>query len=167
MFSVVLIFMVCGASSGIQEGLPVEISGNTLSLDFESIQWSYTCQGKYLLVKDPRGLYQIYHPWDVSEDGDFASLSAEVTVPASWQKPIFLNLYANDTYVSEGWEQAKPRWTHTYAAYHNFVNHRFKQILIDDNKLLVLIQWAWNYITRKRGTRLITGGDPFPLVKKP
>ncbi len=25
-----------------------------------------------------------------------------------------------------------------------------------DNKLLVLIQWAWNYFTRKRGARLIT-----------
>jgi NADH dehydrogenase len=27
-----------------------------------------------------------------------------------------------------------------------------------DNKLLVLIQWAWNYFTRKRGARLIVGG---------
>jgi NADH dehydrogenase len=27
-----------------------------------------------------------------------------------------------------------------------------------DNKLLVLIQWAWYYFTRKRGARLITGG---------
>ncbi len=26
-----------------------------------------------------------------------------------------------------------------------------------DNKMLVLFQWAWNYITRKRGARLITG----------
>ncbi|MDX1438180.1 MAG: NAD(P)/FAD-dependent oxidoreductase, partial [Anaerolineales bacterium] len=26
-----------------------------------------------------------------------------------------------------------------------------------DNKLLVLIQWAWTYFTRKRGARLITG----------
>jgi NADH dehydrogenase len=26
-----------------------------------------------------------------------------------------------------------------------------------DNKLLVLFQWAWNYFTRKRGARLITG----------
>jgi NADH dehydrogenase len=31
-----------------------------------------------------------------------------------------------------------------------------------DNKLLVLIQWAWNYFTRERGARLITGVDPFP-----
>jgi NADH dehydrogenase len=34
-----------------------------------------------------------------------------------------------------------------------------------DNKLLVLFQWAWNYITRNRGARLITGDDPFPLVE--
>jgi NADH dehydrogenase len=26
-----------------------------------------------------------------------------------------------------------------------------------DNKILVLIQWAWYYFTRKRGARLITG----------
>jgi NADH dehydrogenase len=34
-----------------------------------------------------------------------------------------------------------------------------------DNKLLVMIQWAWNYITWNRGARLITGPDPFPLVE--
>jgi NADH:ubiquinone reductase (H+-translocating) len=34
------------------------------------------------------------------------------------------------------------------------------QYLIEfDNKVLVLIQWAWNYFTRRRGARLITGED--------
>ncbi|MBD2250634.1 NAD(P)/FAD-dependent oxidoreductase [Nostoc parmelioides] len=28
-----------------------------------------------------------------------------------------------------------------------------------DSKLLVMIQWAWNYFTRKRGSRLITGEE--------
>lgn len=28
-----------------------------------------------------------------------------------------------------------------------------------DNKLVVLIQWGWNYWTRKRGARLITGEE--------
>ncbi|WP_019499282.1 NAD(P)/FAD-dependent oxidoreductase [Pseudanabaena sp. PCC 6802] len=28
-----------------------------------------------------------------------------------------------------------------------------------DNKLLVLTQWAWNYFTKQRGARLITGGE--------
>ena len=29
-----------------------------------------------------------------------------------------------------------------------------------DNKLLVLFQWGWNYVTRKRGAQLITGRNP-------
>jgi NADH dehydrogenase len=28
------------------------------------------------------------------------------------------------------------------------------------NRLAVLIQWAWAYITHQRGIRLITGQDP-------
>lgn len=33
-----------------------------------------------------------------------------------------------------------------------------------DNKLLVMLQWGWNYFTRKRGARLITGPDELPSV---
>jgi NADH dehydrogenase len=33
------------------------------------------------------------------------------------------------------------------------------------NRLLVLIQWAWNYITRNRSARLITGENPLPLPR--
>ena len=35
-----------------------------------------------------------------------------------------------------------------------------------DNRLIVMIQWASDYFTRKRGARLITGESPFPLVKR-
>ena len=35
-----------------------------------------------------------------------------------------------------------------------------------ENRVVVLFRWAWNYFTRKRGVRLITGEEPFPLVKK-
>jgi NADH:quinone reductase (non-electrogenic) len=31
------------------------------------------------------------------------------------------------------------------------------------NRLLVLLQWAWNYFTFNRSARLITGDSPFPL----
>jgi NADH:quinone reductase (non-electrogenic) len=31
------------------------------------------------------------------------------------------------------------------------------------SRLLVMIQWAWNYFTFNRSARLITGQDPFPL----
>ncbi|MDZ8050523.1 MAG: NAD(P)/FAD-dependent oxidoreductase [Aulosira sp. ZfuVER01] len=33
-----------------------------------------------------------------------------------------------------------------------------------DNKLIVMIQWAWNYITRNRGARLITGAESLTLT---
>ncbi len=32
-----------------------------------------------------------------------------------------------------------------------------------ENRLLVMLQWAWNYFTRNRAARLITGESPFPL----
>jgi NADH dehydrogenase len=31
------------------------------------------------------------------------------------------------------------------------------------NRLLVLMQWAWSYLSRDRSARLITGGSPLPL----
>jgi NADH dehydrogenase len=34
-----------------------------------------------------------------------------------------------------------------------------------DNKLVVMVQWGWNYFTRGRGARLITGDNSFPAVK--
>jgi NADH:ubiquinone reductase (H+-translocating) len=34
-----------------------------------------------------------------------------------------------------------------------------------ENKVLVMFQWGWNYVTRKRGAQLITGKDPIPLVE--
>lgn len=34
-----------------------------------------------------------------------------------------------------------------------------------DNKLVVLVQWGWNYFTRKRGARLITGEESLVQVK--
>jgi NADH:ubiquinone reductase (H+-translocating) len=32
-----------------------------------------------------------------------------------------------------------------------------------ENRLLVLLQWGWNYFTRNRAARLITGANPLPL----
>ncbi|GAB1540749.1 NAD(P)/FAD-dependent oxidoreductase [Scytonema sp. NUACC21] len=34
-----------------------------------------------------------------------------------------------------------------------------------DNKLMVMIQWGWNYFTRKRGARLITGKEVLQPAK--
>jgi NADH dehydrogenase len=32
------------------------------------------------------------------------------------------------------------------------------------NKIAVMFQWAWTYFTKKRGARLITGKNPFPII---
>jgi NADH:ubiquinone reductase (H+-translocating) len=37
-------------------------------------------------------------------------------------------------------------------------------IVAFESRLLILIQWAWNYFTRNRGARLITGEDILPRV---
>jgi NADH dehydrogenase len=34
------------------------------------------------------------------------------------------------------------------------------------NRLLVLLQWTWNYLTRNRAARLITGESPLPLRRR-
>ncbi|HEY9667659.1 MAG TPA: NAD(P)/FAD-dependent oxidoreductase [Coleofasciculaceae cyanobacterium] len=34
-----------------------------------------------------------------------------------------------------------------------------------DNKLIVMIQWGWNYFTRKRGARLITNQEGLPTIE--
>jgi NADH:ubiquinone reductase (H+-translocating) len=36
-----------------------------------------------------------------------------------------------------------------------------------ENRVLVMTRWAWNYITRRRGARLITGAPLQPEIKKP
>lgn len=45
-----------------------------------------------------------------------------------------------------------------------FVHIRY--LIEFDNKILVLVQWAWNYVTRKRGARLITGPESCPVIEK-
>jgi NADH:ubiquinone reductase (H+-translocating) len=35
-----------------------------------------------------------------------------------------------------------------------------------DNKMVVLLQWGWNYFTRQRGARLITGSETIALEPK-
>ncbi|MBI1850554.1 MAG: NAD(P)/FAD-dependent oxidoreductase [Planctomycetes bacterium] len=52
-----------------------------------------------------------------------------------------------------------------FAAWIVWVFVHIAYLIEFENKILVLVQWAWNYFTRKRGTRLITGDDPPPEVK--
>lgn len=117
----------------VERGNDVNKSAGVIGLGFDRLPWSFAKQGKYLLVEDPRGLHQIFHPWDTSESGDFATISADFVLPSDWKGSVYLNFYASDTYIAEGWEEVKPTWTHAYASCHNLVGHRFKQVLIQNN----------------------------------
>ncbi|MFA6108862.1 MAG: hypothetical protein WDA75_08835 [Candidatus Latescibacterota bacterium] len=103
----------------------------SVPLAFDAVDWQFSSRGRFLLVEDPRGLRQVYHPWHPSTDGDFGALTARVQAPADWRGPVFLSVYASDTYVAEGWERVKSTWTHTYAACHQMSGHRYKQVLVD------------------------------------
>lgn len=52
-----------------------------------------------------------------------------------------------------------------YPAWITWVLVHIRYLIEFDNKVLVLMQWAWDYLTRKKGARLITGPSPFPLVR--
>jgi NADH dehydrogenase len=36
-----------------------------------------------------------------------------------------------------------------------------REITLFQNRLLVMMQWAWTFFTRRRFARLITGSEPF------
>jgi NADH dehydrogenase len=59
------------------------------------------------------------------------------------------------------------RWISGFLAWFAWVFIHIWYLIEFDNKLLVLIQWAWTYFTRQRGARLITERLPAPMVNEP
>jgi NADH dehydrogenase len=53
---------------------------------------------------------------------------------------------------------------HGFPAWFAWIFIHIWYLIEFDNKMMVLIQWAWNYFTRRRGARLITGRQADPLV---
>jgi NADH:ubiquinone reductase (H+-translocating) len=52
------------------------------------------------------------------------------------------------------------RWhLHGFVAWFAWLFVHIYYLIGFDNKLLVLFQWGWNYVTRKRGAQLITGRE--------
>jgi NADH:quinone reductase (non-electrogenic) len=52
------------------------------------------------------------------------------------------------------------RWhLHGFVAWLAWLSVHIYYLIGFDNKLLVLLQWGWNYVTRKRGAQLITGRE--------
>lgn len=54
-----------------------------------------------------------------------------------------------------------------FTAWLTWVFVHIRYLIEFDNKILVMVQWATDYVTRKRGARLITGRSPHPLLRDP
>ncbi len=52
-----------------------------------------------------------------------------------------------------------------YAAWLVWLFVHLMSLVEFESRLLVLLQWGWNYFTRNRAARLITGPSPLPLPK--
>jgi NADH dehydrogenase len=59
-----------------------------------------------------------------------------------------------------GWRYAGPLAWFTWLFVHLMLLVQF------ENRLLVLLQWAWHYVTRNRSARLITGNDEFQITNE-
>jgi len=51
-----------------------------LPLSFDAIAWERASQGHYHFVDDPRGLCQVFHPWEASDTG----YALQDVVPLFW-----------------------------------------------------------------------------------
>ncbi len=61
-FLALSVFAILDFRVAAQEEMPMPPPQAILNLGFENSEWNFISQGKYLLVKDPRPLYQIYPP---------------------------------------------------------------------------------------------------------
>ncbi len=89
--------------------------------------WSAKTQGPWRVRYDHRALLAMFHPWQDSAEGNFASVSREITVPGDWQGPVFLTFYCSDDYHTDLW-----RPDGSWLTAEGFIGHRLKQVLLDD-----------------------------------
>lgn len=90
-------------------------------------EWTFSSKGSYSGRLDRRDLYNIEHPWVMSETGSFGQIECEAAIPKGWKPPYALHFYASDDYASE----PNPQSPHDWWGIDSYVGHRFKQVLIN------------------------------------
>jgi hypothetical protein len=65
------VYTVYAAQEGDRAPAPIAPRPNAvMALEADGSRWRFSARGKYRLVSDPRGLLQVYHPWDAAEAGE-------------------------------------------------------------------------------------------------
>jgi hypothetical protein len=101
------------------------MTGQSRYLDLS--EWTFSSEGNYSGRLDRRDLYNVEHPWVMSETGSFGQIEGEAVIPKGWKPPYALHFYASDDYASE----PNPQSPHDWWGIESYVGHRFKQVLID------------------------------------
>jgi len=87
-------------------------------------QWRFQARGNFIGSGDRRNLYQIAHPLEAAEAGDYGCIDTQVVVPEAMEPPYTLRFYVSDNIYGEGhtkkWSVADVR-----------VGHRFTRALVD------------------------------------
>ncbi len=118
----ILIMGIISQSSGDESGknaLPIEFSGSN--------NWDVSADEPWWALVDIRNMLNIFHPFVVSQNGKSAGASREITISDDWKPPFALKFFCADDYFADA-ENHKPGQLGTES----FFDHRFKQVLIDD-----------------------------------
>lgn len=89
--------------------------------------WTHENKGPWHSRLDHRGLLAMQHPWEPSEQGNFAMSTKDVTLPEDWQGDVALTFYQSDDYHSSPSDPASAS-----LSADGFVGHRRKQILVNN-----------------------------------
>jgi hypothetical protein len=94
----------------------------------DSKAWQVSADKPWWALVDIRDMLSLFHPFVVSETGKSAGASRETIIPTDWKPPFSLRFYCADDYFADP-AKHKPGQLGTES----FFEHRFKQVLIDDN----------------------------------
>lgn len=89
--------------------------------------WTQEIKGPWHARVDHRGLLAMQHPWEPSEQGNFAMSTKEVTLPEDWRGDVALTFYQSDDYHTSPSDPASAA-----LSADGFVGHRRKQILVNN-----------------------------------
>ena len=89
--------------------------------------WTVSADDPWWSLIDIRNVLNLFHPLVESRTGALAGASRQCTIPADWQPPFLLRFHAADDYFADP-EKHKVGMPGTES----YFDHRFKQVLIDD-----------------------------------
>ncbi len=102
--------------------------GHYLDLSFaDRAAWVISAAEPWWSTIDIRDMLNLFHPLVESRTGASAGASRKCTLPADWQPPFLLRFHAADNYFAD-----PEKHTVGMLGTESYFDHRFKQVLIDD-----------------------------------